>query len=53
MVDGYDINGKLERRERKKHRRKFRLHGGSIRTVYQNAVKRRLSKLGNSTKERS
>jgi hypothetical protein len=33
---------KAERRQQKKARRKFRLHGGSIRVIYQNVVRRRL-----------
>jgi len=53
MVDGDDTKSKLERREHKKRKRKFRLHGSSIRTIYQNVVKRRLAKLGNSTKRPS
>jgi hypothetical protein len=46
-----DTRNKLERREHKKSKRKFRLHGGSIRTMYLNVVKQRLWKLGNSTKK--
>jgi hypothetical protein len=33
---------KAERRQQKKDKRKFRLHGGSLRVVYQNAIRRRL-----------
>jgi len=33
---------KAERRQQKKDRRKFRLHGGSLRDIYQNAIRRRL-----------
>jgi hypothetical protein len=33
---------KAERRQQKKDKRKFRLHGGSLRVIYQNAVRRRL-----------
>jgi hypothetical protein len=39
-----DIEGKskAERRQQKKDKRKFRLHGGSLRVIYQNAIRRRL-----------
>jgi hypothetical protein len=33
---------KAERRQQKKARRKFRLHGGSLRVIYQNVIRRRL-----------
>jgi hypothetical protein len=33
---------KVERRQQKKAKRKFRLHGGSLRVIYQNAIRRRL-----------
>jgi hypothetical protein len=33
---------KAERRQQKKDKRKFRLHGGSLRVIYQNAILRRL-----------
>jgi hypothetical protein len=33
---------KAERRQQKKDKRKFRLHGGSLRVIYQNAIRRRL-----------
>jgi len=33
---------KAERRQRRKIRRKFKLHGGSLRTIYQNVIRRRL-----------
>jgi hypothetical protein len=33
---------KAERRQQKKDRRKFRLHGGSLRIIYQNAIRRKL-----------
>jgi hypothetical protein len=33
---------KAERRQQKKDKRKFRLHGGSLRVIYQNAITRRL-----------
>jgi len=42
-VENYDEEkGKAERRQQKKARRKFRLHGGSLRVIYQNVVRRRL-----------
>jgi len=42
-VENYDERkSKTERRQRKKARRKFRLHGGSIRVIYQNVIRRRL-----------
>jgi hypothetical protein len=33
---------KAERRQQKKDKRKFRLHGGSLRVIYQNVILRRL-----------
>jgi len=33
---------KAERRQHKKDKRKFRLHGGSLRVIYRNAIMRRL-----------
>jgi hypothetical protein len=33
---------KAERRQQKKDKRKFRLHGGSLRVIYQNAIRKRL-----------
>jgi hypothetical protein len=33
---------KAERRQQKKDKRKFRLHGGSLRVIYENAIRRRL-----------
>jgi hypothetical protein len=42
-VENYDEKkGKAERRQQKKARRKFRVHGGSLRVIYQNVVRRRL-----------
>jgi hypothetical protein len=42
-VEDYDEGkSKTERRQRKKARRKFRLHGGSLRVIYQNVIRRRL-----------
>jgi hypothetical protein len=35
---------KGERRQGKKARRKFRIHGGSLRVIYQNVVRRKLKK---------
>ncbi len=42
MEDDFGNNGKAERRQQKKAKRKFRLHGGSLRVIYQNAIRRRL-----------
>jgi len=33
---------KAERRQQKKDKRKFRLHGGSLRVIYQNVIRKRL-----------
>jgi hypothetical protein len=33
---------KAARRQQKKDKRKFRLHGGSLRVIYQNVILRRL-----------
>jgi hypothetical protein len=42
-VEDYDEGkGKAERRQQKKAKRKFRLHGGSLRVIYQNVIRRRL-----------
>jgi hypothetical protein len=42
-VEDYDAGkSKSERRQKKKARRKFKLHGGSLRVIYQNVVRRRL-----------
>jgi len=42
-VEGHvEKKGKAERRQQKKARRKFKLHGGSLRVIYQNAIRRRL-----------
>jgi hypothetical protein len=42
-VEDYDEGkSKPERRQQKKARRKFRLHGGSLRVIYQNVIRRRL-----------
>jgi hypothetical protein len=42
-VENYDERkGKAERRQQKKAKRKFRLHGGSLRVIYQNVIRRRL-----------
>jgi len=42
VEDGVEKRSKAERRQQKKARRKFRLHGGSLRVIYQNAIRRRL-----------
>ena len=42
-MENYDEGkSKTERRQRKKARRKFRLHGGSLRVIYENVIRRRL-----------
>lgn len=33
---------KAERRQQKKERRKFKLHGSSLRVIYRNAIMKRL-----------
>jgi hypothetical protein len=42
VEDEIERKGKAERRQQKKDKRKFRLHGGSLRVIYQNAIRRRL-----------
>jgi hypothetical protein len=42
MEDNVEKKGKAERRQQKKAKRKFRLHGGSLRVIYQNVIRRRL-----------
>ena len=42
MEDEIEKKSKAERRQQKKDKRKFRLHGGSLRVIYQNAIRRRL-----------
>jgi len=42
MEDNGIKKDKAERRQQKKARRKFKLHGGSIRVIYQNVIRRRL-----------
>ncbi len=42
MEDEIEKKNKAERRQQKKDKRKFRLHGGSLRVIYQNAIRRRL-----------
>jgi hypothetical protein len=42
-VEGRSVEkSKAERRQQKKARRRFQLHGGSLRVIYQNAIRRRL-----------
>ena len=42
MEDEIEKRSKAERRQQKKDKRKFRLHGGSLRVIYQNVIRRRL-----------
>ena len=42
MEGEIEKKSKAERRQQKKDKRKFRLHGGSLRVIYQNAIRRRL-----------
>jgi hypothetical protein len=42
VEDEIEKKNKAERRQQKKDKRKFRLHGGSLRVIYQNAIRRRL-----------
>jgi len=42
VEDDVGKKDKSERRQQKKAKRKFRLHGGSLRDIYQNAIRRRL-----------
>lgn len=42
MEDEIDKKSKADRRQQKKDKRKFRLHGGSLRVIYQNAIRKRL-----------
>ena len=42
MENEIEKKGKAERRQQKKEKRKFKLHGGSLRVIYRNAVMKRL-----------
>ena len=42
MEDEVEKKNKAERRQQKKDKRKFRLHGSSLRVIYQNAIRKRL-----------
>ncbi len=42
MENEIEKKNKAERRQQKKDKRKFRLHGGSLRVIYQNVILRRL-----------
>jgi hypothetical protein len=42
VEDEIGKKNKAERRQQKKDKRKFRLHGGSLRVIYQNVIRRRL-----------
>lgn len=42
MENEIENKSKADRRQQKKDKRKFGLHGGSLRVIYQNAIRRRL-----------
>lgn len=42
MEDEIEKKSKADRRQQKKDKRKFRLHGGSLRVIYQNVIRKRL-----------
>jgi hypothetical protein len=42
VEDEIEKKSKTDRRQQKKDKRKFRLHGGSLRVIYQNAIRKRL-----------
>jgi len=42
VEDEVEKKNKAERRQQKKDKRKFRLHGSSLRVIYQNAIRKRL-----------
>jgi hypothetical protein len=42
VEDEIEKKSKADRRQQKKDKRKFRLHGGSLRVIYQNAIRKRL-----------
>jgi hypothetical protein len=42
VEDQVERKNKAERRQQKKAKRKFRLHGGSLRVIYQNVIRRKL-----------
>jgi hypothetical protein len=42
VEEEFEKKSKAGRRQRKKDKRKFKLHGGSLRVIYQNAIRRRL-----------
>jgi len=42
VEDEIEKKNKAERRQQKKEKRKFRLHGGSLRVIYRNAIMKRL-----------
>jgi len=41
VEDEIEKKNKAERRQQKKDKRKFKLHGGSLRVIYQNAIRKR------------
>jgi hypothetical protein len=42
VEDGIERKTKAERRQQKKKKRKFTLHGSSLRVIYRNAILKRL-----------
>jgi hypothetical protein len=44
VEDEIEKKTKAERRQQKKKRRKFTLHGSSLRVIYRNAILKRLRK---------
>jgi hypothetical protein len=42
VEDEIEKKSKADRRQQKKDKRKFRLHGGSLRVIYQNVIRKRL-----------
>jgi len=50
VEDEIEKKSKADRRQQKKDKRKFRLHGGSLRVIYQNAIRKRLKKRNSGLK---
>jgi hypothetical protein len=44
VADEIEKRTKAERRQQKKKKRKFTLHGSSLRVIYRNAIMKRLRK---------
>jgi hypothetical protein len=42
VEDEIEKKSKADRRQQKKDKRKFRVHGGSLRVIYQNVIRKRL-----------